>query len=848
MSKIDAPSVPGPRASREARRDGLAGFIALIVVALAVAIAAVALLARDAGEPVVLLLLAALAAAGMFYLFATAIGLVRIGEAPAATSPVEAYLATGADGVQIRRADGRVIYANEALRGLLGPGFDPSLGIEDTDGLGPAASEALFRLSKAAAGGYEWEEEIERPSGEGRQSRWLRISVTHLDIPEPGAGRGVRHAAWRVEDRSPARRDEIAGDARPASAAALVDALPFGLAFLDPAGRLAGWNTALADLAGLGPAVPGDAPATARPALADLVGPAAAATILATPLPRLSQRDGQPPGAELRLADGARLPVRLVFRRDSDPSALGTIAFVPVEPRPMPAETAPEPSEARLARYFDAAPVAIATIDRSGRILSANSAFTRMFAGSGEQARPGRQRLGDLVDPRSRAQLDARLGEGPAAADGQPLQIAFGQNGERIGRLYLSAIASDGEAGGSAIVYAIDATEQRDLEIQFAQSQKMQAVGQLAGGIAHDFNNVLTVIIGSSDLLLANHRPTDPAFRDIVAIKQNANRAAGLVRQLLAFSRRQTLRPEVLLLNDVISDLSILLSRLLGERVRLKVAHGRDLWYVKADVTQFEQVIINLCVNARDAMPDGGRLTVRTYNLSREETQKLRDKALEPGDYVACEVSDTGTGMPAEVLAKIFEPFFTTKEVGKGTGLGLSTVYGIVKQTGGYIYCDSTPGKGTTFRIYLPRFVSEPAEAAPSQRGERREKSRDLTGTGTVLLVEDEEAVRRIAARALARQGYQVLEAGTGAEALDVLAEHDGRVDLVVSDIVMPEMDGPTLLKALRKVNPEMKIIFISGYAEDALKSLEGGEEFQFLPKPFQLKELVAVVKETLGG
>jgi hypothetical protein len=251
--------------------------------------------------------------------------------------------------------------------------------------------------------------------------------------------------------------------------------------------------------------------------------------------------------------------------------------------------------------------------------------------------------------------------------------------------------------------------------VQLVQSQKMQAVGQLAGGMAHDFNNVLTAIIGFSDLLLARHRPTDPAFADIMNIKQNANRAANLVRQLLAFSRRQTLRPEVLSLTDILSDLGQLLGRLLGEKVELKVIHGRDLWLVKVDVNQFEQVIINLAVNGRDAMPDGGVLTVRTANVSWEDSKKVRSRIdMPPGEYVLCEVEDTGTGMSPEVIAKMYEPFFSTKDVGKGTGLGLSTVYGIVSQTGGYIFCDSEVGKGTRFCIYLPRHAEE-AAAVPSR-------------------------------------------------------------------------------------------------------------------------------------
>jgi two-component system, cell cycle sensor histidine kinase and response regulator CckA len=397
-------------------------------------------------------------------------------------------------------------------------------------------------------------------------------------------------------------------------------------------------------------------------------------------------------------------------------------------------------------------------------------------------------------------------------------------------------------------VFALDTTKHSSLEVQLVQSQKMQAVGQLAGGMAHDFNNVLTAIIGFSDLLLARHRPTDPAFADIMNIKQNANRAANLVRQLLAFSRRQTLRPEVLSLTDILSDLGQLLGRLLGEKVELKVVHGRDLWPVKVDVNQFEQVIINLAVNGRDAMPDGGVLTVRTANVPLEDSKKIGPLVMPPGEYVLCEVEDTGTGMPPEVIAKMYEPFFSTKDVGKGTGLGLSTVYGIVRQTGGYIFCDSEVGKGTRFRIYLPRHAQDPAAVA-EQREDKKDAARtDLTGRGTILLVEDEDAVRSFASRALASRGYTVLEAESGERALE-LVEEGNKIDLVLSDVVMPVMDGPSLLKELRKRGIATKVVFISGYAEDAFaRNLEGQADFAFLPKPFSLKQLAEAVKEAMEG
>jgi two-component system cell cycle sensor histidine kinase/response regulator CckA len=398
----------------------------------------------------------------------------------------------------------------------------------------------------------------------------------------------------------------------------------------------------------------------------------------------------------------------------------------------------------------------------------------------------------------------------------------------------------------------LETTERRALENQINQSQKMDMVGQLAGGIAHDFNNVLSAIMMANDFLLNAHKPTDPSFQDIMQIKQNATRAATLVRQLLAFSRRQTLRPQVLDLGDALSDLTMLLRRLIGEKVKLDLVHGRDLWPVKVDVSQFEQVIVNLAVNARDAMPEGGTLAVKTANLTSEESAQMSYKGMPAADYVRIDVADTGTGIPADIVDKIFEPFFSTKEVGKGTGLGLSTVYGIVKQTGGFVYVDSEAGKGTAFRIFLPRHRPEleaqsETSAAKDTSAEPKPKP-DLTGQGTILLVEDEDGLRSLNARGLRSRGYSVIEAANGVEAMEALEQKNGAVDLVVSDVVMPEMDGPTLLKEMRSRNPDLKIIFVSGYAEDAFeKSLPENQQFAFLPKPFTLSQLVAAVKETMA-
>jgi two-component system cell cycle sensor histidine kinase/response regulator CckA len=546
---------------------------------------------------------------------------------------------------------------------------------------------------------------------------------------------------------------------------------------------------------------------------------------------------------EMKTRDGRLLPVRIIHRTDFDSQGKPQPSRSLVLRRNAGEQFDAHESELQLSRLFNTAPIAIAQIDRSGRVTNANAAFLKLSP----LAKRGAP-LADLAAEPFRGNLSDALRQALRRnSQIPPVDIALAGDQTRTVQIFFAAASLDSGEYVQTIVYAVETTEHRALEVQLAQSQKMQAIGQLAGGVAHDFNNVLTAIIGFSDLLLARHRPTDPAFADIMNIKQNANRAANLVRQLLAFSRRQTLRPEVLSLTDAISDLGNLLGRLLGEKVGLRVVHGRDVGLVKIDVNQFEQVIVNLAVNARDAMPNGGTLTVRTANVTVEESRKINPDQMPPGEYVLCELEDTGTGMPAEILEKIYEPFFSTKEVGKGTGLGLSTVYGIVKQTGGFIFCQSELGKGTTFRIYLPRHYREPAKEEGETRLDKQVKKQDLTGKGTVLLVEDEDAVRAFASRALASRGYKVLEADSGEMALRLFGENHDTIDLVLSDVVMPEMDGPTLLKELRKRGAKTKIVFISGYAEDAFeKNLEGQTDFAFLPKPFTLKQLAEAVKQAM--
>ncbi|MFP5456632.1 MAG: response regulator, partial [Alphaproteobacteria bacterium] len=397
----------------------------------------------------------------------------------------------------------------------------------------------------------------------------------------------------------------------------------------------------------------------------------------------------------------------------------------------------------------------------------------------------------------------------------------------------------------SVLLSLKDNSEESKLKRQVAQAMKMQAVGQLAGGVAHDFNNILTAIIGHCDLMSMRHIPGDSDYDDIQQIKQNSNRAAALTRQLLAFSRQQTLRPQILQIPDIISEISNLLKRLLGETIRLEVSHGRNLGTVRADPGQLEQVIVNLAVNARDAMPEGGTLSIQTYAVSQADVRALGIEIMPVTEYTALRVTDTGTGIPTDNLNKIFEPFFTTKEVGKGTGLGLSTVYGIVKQTGGFIFAESEMGRGTSFVIYLPVHQAPAGTVAP--KAIVKEASTELWGTGTILLVEDEAMVRAVAERALVRQGYKILTATNGEEGLEVLEDRMQQIDLVISDVVMPTMDGPTMARAAREKRPDLPIIFMSGYAEEQLRKSIDIDNIGFLPKPFSVQQICQAAREALA-
>ncbi len=513
----------------------------------------------------------------------------------------------------------------------------------------------------------------------------------------------------------------------------------------------------------------------------------------------------------------------------------------PVEPvAAAPASTAE--TGQNIGDLFRDAPMGVAFADGQGLISDANAAMAKFFGASAALAG---KNFGELVDAGDRAQVMALIAKAAAGEMGLKaieLRGLRAPNGEeRMAELLASPMA------GKAIVYLVDVSEQKALETKFAQSQKMQAVGQLAGGVAHDFNNLLTVIIGNCEFLLMRHQAGDPSFKEINEVHQNALRAAALVSQLLAFSRKQTMQPKVLALGEVVGELAQMLRRLVGEGITLNVERDPDLWPVHADEAQLGNAIINLVVNARDAMPSGGTVNIKTANETVSQASALGTAIMPAGDYVRIEVGDTGTGMSKEIQSKIFDPFFTTKPVGQGTGLGLATVYGIVKQSGGFITVDSEMGQGTCFKIYLPRRKVDAGEAAPAEAAPI--VTRDVTGQDTILLVEDEEAVRSFAARALRMRGYNVLEASGGEEALEIVKGDDVKIDLIITDVVMPNMDGPTMVRHVKQLKPNLAVIFMSGYAEEAFRrNDQNSEDIHFLPKPFGLKQLAAKVKEVLAG
>jgi two-component system cell cycle sensor histidine kinase/response regulator CckA len=509
---------------------------------------------------------------------------------------------------------------------------------------------------------------------------------------------------------------------------------------------------------------------------------------------------------------------------------------------------APLPPPAALDAFAASAPFGAALLEGEqpfeATILEANGALLTLTGGKAESG----LRFGDLLESAGLAEAAQRLADKP----GSPVEVRLADGGGKVAHLYLT------RANGRLVAYLIDVSEHKQVELQLAQSQKMQAIGQLAGGVAHDFNNLLMAIQMQLSELLQRHPVGDPSYEGLNEIGKTAVRAADLVRKLLAFSRKQTVQRETLELGELISEFEVLLRRLLREDVKLENDYGRDLPLVRADKSQLETAVMNLAVNARDALRshgsgDGGPAVVRirVARLARMEAVALGYPGCPDEGCALIEVSDNGPGIPPAVMDKIFEPFFTTKPQHEGTGLGLATVYGIVKQADGWIWVESEHGKGAAFRIFLPIYIPSPSLEAVSQSNHAPLKfkptPRDLSGVGRILFVEDEDAVRIVAARLLRARGYEVIEAADGEEALELAEQHAGEIDLLISDVVMPGLDGPALLKKARPFLGDAKVMFISGYAEAEFSDLlEGESDITFVAKPIDIKVLAERVKQQL--
>lgn len=850
------------------RRGRSATVLRILLLALVLVAAAIAFVYfKDSLEnEIVLGILGVLAMLGIFFLVSSAIGFIEVMPQSQSDGMARRFLSSHPEGTLITDTKGRLVYANATYCQMTGASRATEIqSLEQLLSRDMESTEALYRLINGLREGRDGYEEFRllKPlsqSGIAQPgARWFRLKARLL---KDASGQDLH--VFQIADITAEREDQERFFRELQNAIDYLDHAPAGFFSAGRKGEIVYLNATLSEWLGIDLAQ--FSPGSLN--VSDIVAGEGMALIESVQ-PQVGSKRTEMLDLDMRRVNGQSMPARLVHQvtaaRDGAPGESRTLVLM----RPKGQDSAESSSAMRFTRFFNNTPMAIASIDGEGRILRTNAPFLKLFSGVvGRDDIDNAVPLETVLHDNEKAKLAQAM---TAAKDRQgdipPFDSRHPKDETRHFRFYVNAVIDqDDEAPEEvAIVYAIEVTEQKALETQMAQTQKMNAVGTLAGGIAHDFNNVLTAILLSSDHLLLQARPADASFADLMEIKRNANRAAVLVRQLLAFSRKQTMRPAVLNLTDVIGDLRMLVDRLIsGTNVKLEVDYGRDLWPVKTDLSQFEQVMINLCVNARDAMPDGGKIKVTTRNLLASDVAAFGKTELPAEDMVMVEVADTGTGIPPEIMDKIFEPFFTTKEVGKGTGLGLSMVYGIVKQSGGYIYPESEVGKGTAFRILLPRHIVEPVQALPASDGaetqrtaeavvakpEAKDEPLDLTGkSAVVLLVEDEEAVRRGGKRMLETRGYTVYEAGSGTEALDVMEELEGKVDIVVSDVVMPEMDGPSLLRELRKSYPDLKFIFVSGYAEDAFaKNLPADAKFGFLPKPFSLKQLAVSVREMLDS
>jgi two-component system cell cycle sensor histidine kinase/response regulator CckA len=825
----------------------------------AVIAAVVAAILPQAAGPGGIVLLSGIAAAGMLLLFAMAWG-------EAAGENIGPTGASDEDGARIARAaalafealtDPAIIadragapkLANAAYRALAAqsggrgdsvrpPGFDRVFGVH------PGVSSAIFRLSRAA---LKRERHLERlaaaPFGADGKPRAFDLEVVPI---------GDNETLWRARER------DGGGGERPQVEEPMLDQAPIGFFSASAEGKVLYMNATLKSWLGL-KEQPKDM------TVKDFITGDAVRAL------GKARRAGAPPARSevvLKARDGIETAAVVVTSwpaHEARPTSRSVVFGLTASGAPAGvAQALAAPTAGELGSMMDAmfanAPFGVARLEGPDPlhaiIADANPALLDLTHGG---AAPGKS-FADLfkLDDDAKAALE----NAPMGAI-TPIELELEDHGgvrrasdqksatiddRRIVHVYVAP-----DRGGRKSAYVIDVSVQKKYERRFVAAQKMRAVGDLAGGVAHDINNFLTTIRLSADSLLEVHSVTDPSYKALQTINSSVARGAGLVRMLLAFARGQTMQAEVCDLSQSLGEFAVLLRHFLEEKVKLEVQHGRDLPYVKVDVGQLEAAILNLATNARDAMKSkgGGMITIKTYASDQEPLVAHGVEEAAEGRYAVIEVADTGSGMPPETLARIFEPFFTTKKVGEGTGLGLAMVYGIVRQSGGHIIVDSTLGKGTSFRIFLPAYAPTAAEQKAMTEGAAAAaapKPKDLAGGGRILYVEDELDVRKLTAAVLKKRGYEVVEADDGEMALEVLQKRPGEFDLLVSDVMMPEMDGPTLLRKGREYLGEAKVIFVSGFAKEQFSDLLSSErEVSFLSKPFTAQQLAEAVKMALA-
>ena len=731
---------------------------------------------------------------------------------------------------------GACVKANQSYQALTAEALEtgdttPSLmSVDRLFGANPGMAAPIYRLSKAVKSGA--------PRVEVLPAVMLSNSPAPVQFEASVSMLGKTRALWRLRRVDASVRPNSAVDPR----ALYVEDAPVGFFSARRDGRVVYVNSNLRKILGLPDELDGLR-------LEDLLRPEG------LKLMKRETRGGASQRADvvLRARSGVELPALLTTTwTGKGPEALSRsvvhLAYdqEKIQPTPGPVDgTTGNPVAFDDTMFFDA-PFGVARLDGEGVenavMLDVNRSLRDMTEAS---AQPG-ARFADLfLDEEGGDTLAESLAK---ALDGAVELKLSGEDARTVDVF----IALD-RRGRPAAAYVIDTTEKKQLELRLAQGEKLQAMGHLAGGIAHDFNNLLQGIMLNTDRLIMRHPPGDPSFFELRSINELSARAAELVRMLLAWSRKQTFKRAVLDMSEVLSNYHILLRQIIDERIKLDMVHGRDLPYIRADKGQLEAALTNLCTNARDAMIDksgGGELTIRTSRAEAAAAVKDGFNLVEEGEYLLIEVIDDGGGIPAEIIDEIFQPYVTTKEQGKGTGLGLATVYGIVKQSGGYIYPVSKIGRGTTFKIFLPAYYPKEEELhdkdaiVSTSPGTAPEP---LSGRGRIMLVEDEEGVRGIAAQLLSSFGYQVLEAEDGEDALELIKEHSGAIDLLISDVVLPGMDGPALLKEAKPYLAGARVMFISGYAErDLAKTLDEDAEISFLPKPFTLRQLAERVKQEL--